>query len=411
MKRLRLFEALGVELEYMIVDRGSMAARPVADRLLVEDGAVVSEVEKGEVSWSNELVSHVLELKTTDPAPSLAALEETFARHVREANAALAPLGAVLLGSGAHPFFDPHTETVIWPNEYNEVYRTYDRIFGCRGHGWSNLQSVHLNLPFDGDEEFGRLHAAVRLVLPIIPALAASTPYMDGEQVGPLDGRLHVYRHNQDRIPALVGSVVPEAVFTEQEYEDRIFRPIMAALEPHDPDRVLKKYFANSRGAIARFDRGSIEIRVIDVQECPAADLGILSLIVAVLRELVDERWSAWSDQRQWEERRLAKVFDGCVARAERHEITDEEYLRLFGLDGAAATAGELWRHLMGATRDAIPAAHAAAADHILDHGTLARRLVTTLGARPAMDDLRQVYAQLADCLQENRLFPGPRTT
>ena len=75
-----------------------------------------------------------------------------FAAHVGEANGLLAPLGAQLVGSGAHPFFDPATETVIWPNEYTEVYRTYDRIFGVRGHGWSNLQSTHLNLPFAGDD-------------------------------------------------------------------------------------------------------------------------------------------------------------------------------------------------------------------------------------------------------------------
>ena len=35
----------------------------------------------------------------------------------------------------------------------------------------------------------------------------------------------------------------------------------------------------NSRGAIARFDRNAIEIRVIDVQECPKADLAIAIFI------------------------------------------------------------------------------------------------------------------------------------
>ena len=67
------------------------------------------------------------------------------------------------------------------------MYEAYDRIFDCRGHGWANLQAVHLNLPFSGDEEFGRLHAAIRLVLPIMPAdrimasgLATSLPARAG---------------------------------------------------------------------------------------------------------------------------------------------------------------------------------------------------------------------------------------
>lgn len=407
MTAIRLFEAFGVELEYMIVDRETLAVRPLADRLLVEAGAVVSEVEKGPVSWSNELVSHVLELKTTEPSPTLDGLDALFAEHVGEANGLLEPLGCGLLGTGAHPFFDPHTETVIWPGEYNEVYRAYDRIFGVRGHGWSNLQSVHLNLPFSGDDEFGRLHAAVRLLLPVLPALAASTPYLDGELAGPLDARLDVYRHNQDRVPELVGRVIPEAVFSEDEYEERIFAPIQAALRPHDPDRVLRKYFANSRGAIARFDRGSIEIRVLDIQEHPAADLAVLAACVAVLRAVTEERWSSRRSQREWDEVRLAAVFDGCVARADLHEIRDRAYLRMFGLDRAAATAGQLWDHLLDQVGDRLTAPQGRPLERILSRGPLARRLVESLGAAPARDDFRRVYGELAVCLAENRGFGG----
>jgi carboxylate-amine ligase len=403
--RLGLFDGYGVELEYMIVDRGSLSVRPVAARLLVdEEGVVQSEVEHGPISWSNELVSHVLELKTAEPAGSLEGLDELFAANIRAANARLSPLGCALLGTGAHPFFDPGMETVIWPGEYTEVYRAYDRIFGVRGHGWSNLQSAHLNLPFADDAEFGRLHAAVRLVLPLIPALAASTPYLDGVRMPHLDARLEVYRHNQDRIPAMVGRVVPEAVFTENEYEERIFTPVLAALAEHDPEGVLNKYFANSRGAIARFDRGSIEIRVIDLQECPTADLAVLALIVAVVRAMVEERWASQAEQRRWDEDRLAGIFDGCVHEADGHLIGDRAYVRLFDADGPI-TAGELWGHIYRDVRGTIPETSAGAIELILEGGTLARRLVTALGAAPGRADFEEVYARLAGCLAENRLF------
>ncbi|MGK7312676.1 MAG: carboxylate-amine ligase [Candidatus Longimicrobiales bacterium M2_2A_002] len=409
--RLRLFQGYGVELEYMIVDAASMATRPIADRLLVDDtGTVQSEVDHGPISWSNELVSHVIELKTTEPAPSLDGLEVRFADAVAEVNFRLAPLGCTLLGTGAHPFFDPAAETVIWPGEYTEVYRTYDRIFGVRGHGWSNLQSVHLNLPFGDDVEFGRLHAAIRLVLPLIPALAASTPYLDGRRSRYMDARLHVYRHNQDPIPELVGRVVPEAVFSEADYEARIFASVQAALAPHDPDRVLGKYFANSRGAIARFDRGSIEIRVIDLQEHPGADLAVVALLVAVIRALVDERWSTHADQRAWNEARLVRVLDACIADGEAARIDDVAYLRVLGLDADAgfaesASAGDVWAGLRDGVGNALSPAHATAIDHILRHGTLARRLVDALGDAPDRDRLRRVYAGLAGCLREGRPF------
>jgi len=46
---------------------------------------------------------------------------------------------------------DPNREMVIWPHDYSVVYEAFNRIFDCRGHGWANLQAVHLNLPFADD--------------------------------------------------------------------------------------------------------------------------------------------------------------------------------------------------------------------------------------------------------------------
>ena len=80
------------------------------------------------------------------------------------------------------PWMDPERELRLWPHEHSDIYRAFDRIFGCRGHGWANLQSTHLNLPFRGDDEFVLLHDAVRLVLPLVPALAAASPVIDGRQ-------------------------------------------------------------------------------------------------------------------------------------------------------------------------------------------------------------------------------------
>ena len=192
----------------MIVDRETLDVRPICDRLLAAvAGEVTSEVEVGELAWCNELALHVVELKTNGPSPALTGLSGGFHDEIRFINRQLAADNAMLLGSGSHPLFDPASETRLWPHGDRELYAQYDRVFDCRGHGWSNLQSVHLNLPFDGDEEFGRLHAAIRLVLPLIPALSASTPMLDGRITGFLDTRLETYRRNQARIPSIAGRV------------------------------------------------------------------------------------------------------------------------------------------------------------------------------------------------------------
>ena len=281
-ERPGLLEAWGVEIEYVIADAESLDVRPICDRLLERvAGAPVAEVERGTIAWSNELTLHVLELKTNGPAPALEGLAAAFQESVADANRHLADLGARLLPGGMHPWMDPGSETRLWPHEYNEVYRTFDRIFGCSGHGWANLQSTHLNLPFSGDEEFGRLHAAVRLVLPLVPAFAASSPFVEGRRGPALDTRLAMYRGNARRVPSVTGSVVPEAVFSRAEYERVVLGRIYGDLAELDPEGVLRHEWVNARGAIARFDRGTVEVRLIDAQECPSADLAVTPAIGA----------------------------------------------------------------------------------------------------------------------------------
>jgi hypothetical protein len=82
-----------------------------------------------------------------------------------------------------------------------------------------------------------------------------------------------------------MGDLIPEAVFNQEEYYRRSSAH-RQAMAPFDKEHVMDHHFANSRGAIARFDRGAIEIRVIDIQECPSADLAIAELIVAVLKAM-----------------------------------------------------------------------------------------------------------------------------
>ena len=210
----------------------------------------------------------MIELKTNGPAPRLSGLAERFAGEVEQIDALLAPLGARLMPTAMHPWMDPTREFRLWPHGGRQIYQAFDRIFDCRGHGWANLQSTHLNLPFANDEEFGRLHAAVRAILPLLPALAASSPFVEGRHPGILDARLDFYRTNARRVPSVTGQVIPEPVFTRSGYE-ALLETIYADLAPLDPAGTLRHEWVNARGCIARFDRMALEIRLLDVQECP----------------------------------------------------------------------------------------------------------------------------------------------
>jgi glutamate---cysteine ligase / carboxylate-amine ligase len=411
--RLGLFEGYGVELEYMIVDRETLNIVPVGrgcDRLIHDVvGRYDAEIEMGELCWSNELVLHVVELKTNGPVRSLKGLHRLFQQHVTEVNQRLAQFDAQLMPTAMHPWMDPHREMQLWPHEHSPVYEQFNRIFDCRGHGWANLQSTHLNLPFNGDEEFARLHAAIRLVLPILPGLAASSPIVDAAVGEFRDSRLEVYRHNARRVPLVSGRVIPEPVFSHAEYVAKIFQPLYAAIAPHDPQGILQDEWLNARGAIARFDRGAIEIRVLDIQECPLADLAVLSAVVALIRSLVKEQHVGLAAQQRWSIDPLERILLQAIRHGEDAVIDNAEYLALFGMTTASsATVRELWQHLIETVVASDPAVDdeaLSAVRTIVERGTLSSRILRAFGERADRSSLHRVYAELCQCLRDGRLF------
>ncbi len=403
---LHLFEGFGVELEYMVVDRETLDIRPIADSLFRDfNGTQVSDVDNGPIAWSNELTAHVIEVKTNGPTPDLCQASHDFHSNIEVINRILGRHNAMLLPGAAHPWMDPLREMVLWPHDAHEIYELYNTIFDCRGHGWANLQSTHLNLPFVGDAEFARLHTAIRLLLPLLPALTASSPILDGGPTGWLDSRLKVYLHNQDRLPALTGRLIPEAVFSEAEYEERIFTPIMAAISPFDPQGIMDKYFLNARGAIARFDRGAIEIRTLDIQECPLADCSIARLIIETLRELTAANRSDCALQGQVDTEMLRDLFLRVIQTGGETVVADPSYMRLFGLPGETMPVFEIWQSLFARCSGTLDTGTRETLALILREGCLSSRILRGLQGDYRRENLRETYLRLADSLKENRLF------
>lgn len=444
--RLGLFAGAGIELEYMIVDRETLDVRPIADRLLMdaitdrtlslgeverEEGSdVPSEIEirgiAGEslahrISWSNELTLHVIELKSSSPVRRVTPeLAQDFTAHIRAINRLLARHGAMLMGGGMHPWMDPNREKVLWPHGRREIYEAFDRIFDCRGHGWANLQSMHINLPFADDEEFGRLHAAIRVLLPIMPALSAASPIMDGRATGKLDNRLAVYKANARKVLSVSGRVIPEPAFTRAEYDETIFRTIYRDIAGHErsagvEEGLLQHEWLNARGAIARFDRNAIEIRVLDVQETPNADIRIATTIIETLRALVEGRWSSQWRQREWGVEPLAKLLDAVIDSGGGASLDlAPGYAELFPASvRGARTVAELWSGIVADLRSGGWLTEGS----IAAQPSLAERMWVRVNAnrvpRSGVDgevpraELKACAAELCACLNEGRLLDG----
>lgn len=405
MQPYHLFDVFGVELEYMIVDRNTLEIRPIVDKVIHEmTGEFTNDVDRGEIAWSNELVSHVLELKTNGPKKSLIGLQALFHSEVVFINQLLEKHNAMLMPTGAHPFFHPD-ETVIWPHEYNEVYALYDRIFSCKGHGWSNLQSTHINLPFANDNEFALLHGAIRIILPIIPALAASTPIIESQVTGIVDTRLDYYMKNQQKIPEIAGAIIPEPAFSKRDYEQMIFDPIARAIAPYDTEKVLDKHFLNSRGAIARFDRGAIEIRLVDIQECPKADLAIVEILVATIQWLIEQHQHNFEkNANTCSTSELSDLLKIGVKKGSAGYIDNLSYLSLFDAN-LPLTMMELWQFIVEAIKPNLSNEAIEVFELISSQGNLSERIVKRISEANKEESIDHVYNELAVCLDENRMF------
>lgn len=400
-----LFEVFGIELEYMLVNTGNLKVAPVVDQLIkLKTGEITSDVPNGKIEWSNELVAHVVEIKTNGPTADLETLDDLFAENITEINGLLESLDCTLWPTASHPLMHPGTEMKLWEHSYSQIYALYNRIFDCRGPGWSNVQSMHLNLPFFNDVEFGKLHAAIRILLPIIPALSSSSPIFEGKKTGFKDSRMQVYKTNQKEIPEMTGKVIPEQVFTKTDYYEKIFKPINEAIKHYDTENILDHHFLNSRGAIARFDRNAIEIRVIDLQECPKADVAIAVFIIEVLKLLVSEELISLQDQMSWHEDELFNIFNKVIVDAEETRIENAHFLNIFDLQ-TPCRVGNIWKKVYHLVKDEISEKHREPIEIILENGSLSTRILKALDSDLSADNINIVYSKLGTCLSHNTLF------
>ncbi|HEX2957226.1 MAG TPA: glutamate-cysteine ligase family protein [Chitinispirillaceae bacterium] len=402
----RLFEGFGIELEYMIVDNASTSIQGIADKVLADvGGAGAGFFDSGTIGWSNELARHVIELKNNVPVSTLNGLSDAFHKQVQSINNHLLKYNCRLMPGAMHPFMDPFTESLLWPVDDEDIYKTFDKIFNCKGHGWTNLQSIHCNIAFSNDEEFARLHTAIRLILPLLPALCASSPLVDGKATGILDNRLEFYRNNQKKLPLMTGHVIPETVFSHDEYEQVILQPMYRQIAPYDPDGILQYEWLNSRGAIARFERMAIEIRLMDIQECPNIDIAICALVIECVKALAHEKRSTIKKQSSLSETELEQILlknirSGCTT-----VIDNQNYLQALGFSTITSTdALSIWKAL---ARELLPADHFAH-EHleiIFTHGSLAKRILDRTGSSPTRAQLETLNKTLCDCLLGNRPY------
>jgi carboxylate-amine ligase len=154
----KTLEVLGPEHEFSLVDN-ELKALPIANKVLKDfHGHIVNFVKMPKFSFGKELQLHVMEVKPNAPFTSPVEFENTM----QEAVLALHEFvhhkyGANLLGTGMHPLLALN-ETGIWPHRHRQIYEAYSQIFSLKRHGWLNIQSYQLNLPYSDEKNGVLLH-------------------------------------------------------------------------------------------------------------------------------------------------------------------------------------------------------------------------------------------------------------
>ncbi len=285
--KLESLEGIGVEHEFALVDE-ELHPQPIVDKIIKKMcGRIKNNVVFSDFIISKELQAHVVEFKGTVPFTSPCIFEETMHRGVIEISDILDKFGVQLLGLGMHPTLKLN-EAKVWSHRDKKIYEAFDHIFGLRQHGWLNIQSFQLNLSFLKETEAVSIYNNLANILPYIPAISAASPIYDSRFGEYIDNRLYFYKTNQKEVQSITGDIIPKYIESFENYRDLTIRKYSRdLLKIGAPKILIGRNWINSRGAIIRFDRKAIEIRLIDEQECIKSDVALSCFIRSLLRGLL----------------------------------------------------------------------------------------------------------------------------
>lgn len=269
-----------------------LQALPIADQVIKDFcGKIVNFVELPRFTFGKELQLHVMEIKANAPFKSPAIFEETMQDAVSTLSNFLGKnYQAHLLGTGMHPLLRLE-ETRVWSHRHRKIYQEYSRVFKLKQHGWLNIQSFHLNLPYQNEANGVLLHNLLAGLAAYLPAISASSPIYEGATGPNVDNRLYFYRLNQREVPSIIGDVIPDYTSSFSAYrKDVIGKYSRDLAEAGVGKTLLFKEWVNSRGVIFRFDRSALEVRVMDEQECVKSDVALSCFVRAALRGLISSK-------------------------------------------------------------------------------------------------------------------------
>jgi carboxylate-amine ligase len=252
---------VGVEEEFALVDPIELGLVQRFEELneAAADDPFLSQAVAG------ELISSEIEIRSGRGENLTAAIEAQ--RDRRRRLFALASEREILLGAtGTHPWSDYREQHIIETEHYQRVEE------GLKYVAWrNNTFSLHLHVGIQGADRAVQVCDRLRPVAPLLLAISANSPFLDGRDSGLHSARSQIFTKSFPRcgIPDEFGSWAMFADYIE------LLKSTNSIVEYTQVWWSLRPHFAF----------GTVEVRICDTQSTAPESEGLAALIVACVAQ------------------------------------------------------------------------------------------------------------------------------
>ncbi len=298
---------IGVEEEYLLVDRDSLELAEAPEALMIAckadlEGQVSPEFLQCQIEIGTRVCANVAEARE-----DLKRLRSTVAKHA--ASHGLAPIAA-----SCHPFAEWKKQHHTDKARYNELRRDLGgvvrRMLIC---------GMHVHVGIDDPDTRVDIMNQLTYFLPHLLALSASSPFWQGEDTGLASYRLTVF----DNLPR---TGLPPRLNSWSEY-DRSVQALVDIGVIEDSSKIWWDLRPSSRFP-------TIEARICDVSPRLETTLSLAALIQSLSRMLwrlksANQRWRIYDNflvaENRWRAQRYG--IQGGLIDFGKREMVDFEYL------------------------------------------------------------------------------------
>jgi carboxylate-amine ligase len=252
---------VGIEEEFAILDPGSLdlVGRYQELRQAADQDPVLA------ASVAGELISSEIEIRS-GRGEDLRTAIEAQREHRRRLFALAGEHGMALGSSGTHPWADYRRQQIIDTEHYQRV------ADGLRYVAWrNNTFSLHLHVGIRGADRAVQVCDRLRPVLPLLLAISASSPFLDGRDSGLASVRSQTFTRSFPRCG------VPDTFGAWREFADYVQFLVNT--------RSIVEYTQVWWSIRPHLSFGTVEVRICDAQVTAGESEALSALILACVAQ------------------------------------------------------------------------------------------------------------------------------